>query len=130
MGNKSNVFTLTSDVILRACGKCGSPIAMPEKVWESFAESHEGFYCPMGHRRNYPGQTEAEKLTEQLAASERKRREDHERIDGLLVKLSRKDKVISRIKVRAKNGICPECNRTFKNVQRHMGNKHGDKTSA
>lgn len=106
------------------CISCGVPIAMPSEMFDRRVKDQRTFYCPNGHSQHFTGKTEAQKLRDrlrvaesnvtfyrdQLEASERSKRA----IRGHL----------TRIKRRIANGVCPCCNRSFKDVQRHMDSQH------
>jgi len=107
------------------CANCGVLFAMPQHLTASRMTDKEIFYCPNGHTLSFK-KSEVDRLKEELArekeAAQRARDES-----------ARKDRLLSaargqatKIKKRISNGVCPCCNRTFINLQRHMGTKHPD----
>jgi hypothetical protein len=96
------------------------------------------FYCPNGHGQHYLGKTEAQKLTEKLEEERRLRQRAEQNVamwaDDAREAKDRADKErhranaykghATRITKRAKAGVCPCCNRTFKALAAHMANKH------
>lgn len=107
------------------CASCGVLFAMPDHLMTTRRENKAAFYCPNGHILTFT-LSEVEKLKAELArekeASQRARDES-----------ARKDRLLSaakaqatKIKNRVANGVCPCCNRTFVNLQRHIGTKHPD----
>lgn len=95
------------------CYACACLFAVTSDFKKNRVGDHNTFYCPNGHPQSYIGETEAERLKKQLAqeTSRRALAEDN------ASKFERKLK-------RVQNGVCPECNRSFENLQRHIKTKH------
>ena len=111
---------------------CGLVFAVPAHLRQRWTESGAGFYCPMGHSLIYT-ESEVGKLRKQLecanqdkewfqknAANERAARERTQR--QLRAVKGAKTRIVNRVK----NGVCPCCNRTFMDLQRHMTTQHPD----
>jgi hypothetical protein len=113
--------------VIRQCGTCAVWHTVPEIVFDSYKREGGFWSCPNGHQRGFrKGEDEIEqesirrerdllkqdtaRLNDELAA-ERKRAEEAER-------------KIVQVRKRAAAGVCPCCNRTFTNMQRHMKSKH------
>lgn len=117
--------TLTLNVI--DCAACGVSFAIPDTLQARLRETHQGFYCPSGHANYYSGSNEAEKLRIEL------KRKEQELADQVQQKFAAQNKVYEvegklfaaekKLK-RVSNGVCPCCNRTFKNLAAHMKTKH------
>lgn len=110
--------------VMEQCITCGVPFMMPKYMKRALEESENKFYCPNGHNMFYNGQSEAKKLKDQLETE----RKDHERwMENLnnkyLDEISAKNKLAKQLK-RVHNGVCPCCNRSFANLERHMKTKH------
>lgn len=83
------------------------------------------FYCPNGHAQHYT-ETEVEKLKKLNMTLKNKaawaeteteyQKRSHAATKGKLTKLHK----------RVANGVCPCCNRSFKQLSRHIKNKHPD----
>jgi hypothetical protein len=126
--------TITEQVTLETttCWKCGITHAVPSHFLKSRQQDKQTFYCPNGHGGAFT-ESESERLRKQLEAAQReasaaKTREQSEREQRWAAEADR-DKAIranSRLKKRAAAGVCPCCNRTFENLQRHMHTKHPD----
>jgi hypothetical protein len=111
------------------CSECGVPYTIPSKLQQSLRQSHNTFYCPNGHRQYYPGKTALEKAKETI-------KEQEERMAGevakrlqteKLLEQERKNNAASKKKLdRVAKGVCPCCNRSFVNLQRHMATQHPD----
>ena len=103
------------------CITCGCVIGMQDGYYDRRAEDHRDFHCPNGHKQHFVDESDAEKnarlLREEQARHARTlARENEER--AAKEKLARKLKRVTR-------GVCPECNRAFENLARHMACKHG-----
>lgn len=114
-------FSLYVNFESHVCGECGISFAAPESFWRNRKDDHKTWYCPNGHARHYPGESEKERA-ERLLSEEQARhqrtiaRENEARAEK--EKLERKLKRVSK-------GVCPECKRTFQNLARHMCSQHG-----
>lgn len=131
IGNVTSVI----DMAVCNCANCGVTFAIPEKMEKRLRNNHETFYCPSGHTNYFPSKSEAEKIKEQaerekrnLEAQLKNAQESKEywnrqyksmRQDAIVLK-GQKTKLVNRIK----NGVCPCCNRTFKDLAEHMKKQH------
>ncbi|MCK5019821.1 MAG: hypothetical protein KAS32_22370 [Candidatus Peribacteraceae bacterium] len=106
------------------CSKCGVVFGLTQSHISQLRESHDTFHCPNGHSRYYPGESEKEKLQRKLESTEksltvaRNMSDFHER--SASAQKGAKTRILNRIK----EGVCPHCNRQFKNLHRHMESKH------
>lgn len=116
------------------CYKCGVIMAIPVDLDERFQETGENFYCIHGHRQHYVrGHSEKDKLKKQLSAEKRGRElaqrqaeAERDRTKYAKRQTAYQKGVITKIKKRINHGVCPCCNRTFKQLAAHMKNKHPD----
>lgn len=99
------------------CASCGTIFGITEKFMANRRKDHQGFTCPMGHSNIYSGKNQEEIALEKLA----RERAEH---DQTKAELSDASKNLNKINKRISNGVCPCCNRTFKNLQSHMKSKH------
>lgn len=98
-----------------SCYLCGCLFALESNFRKNRVNDHADFFCPNGHSQYYGGKTEADKLREELSREiSRRSTAEHE-----------KEKLDKKLK-RVENGVCPECNRSFLNLQRHIKTKHSD----
>jgi hypothetical protein len=125
------------DLVEATCFKCGVVFAMPRGLWNTCRRDKQTFFCPNGHGQAYV-KSEAEELRAKLlkqeqataaarADAERERRwrqEEAEERAHVERRLAAQRGVTTRLKNRVSNGVCPCCNRTFTNLQRHMATKH------
>lgn len=120
------------------CCQCKVAFGLPSDVHRVLRQSSQTFFCPYGHKNYYPPKAvvdqdqrekdtlrqERDRLKQQLAekddriAAERQWRELADR------KVIAAKGQITKLKKRAQNGVCPCCNRTFVDLQRHMASKH------
>jgi hypothetical protein len=106
------------------CAMCGIVFAVPHHWEEKRRADHARFYCPNGHVLVFNGKTDADRLREELKwAKEDARRQ---RDAALKAELSLRGTrgALTRVKNRVKNGVCPCCNRSFRELERHMATKH------
>lgn len=126
---------ITMETII--CYKCAIPFAVPSQYKAILRSSQETFYCPNGHNQCYSVSTEAT-LRQKLDAAEKEKarlkevadyniREASSWRDQWEKQLKAKKAVAAKLKkteTRIANGVCPCCNRTFKDLQKHMATKH------
>jgi hypothetical protein len=106
---------------------CGVLFAAPEHMLDARRKDGKSFYCPNGHSLTYDG--DYQRLKKELerskdrAARERALRDQAEAslraTRGVVTKQRKKLERVSK-------GVCPCCNRTFKDLRRHMETKHPD----
>ena len=122
--SRNAVINVSERLVTEQCIRCGITFALPEELRGELVENHKDFYCPNGHSQRYIDKTEAQKqreraerLAQQLQRREadlQRERTQHRATKGQLTKT----------KKRVANGVCPCCNRSFANVQRHMEGQH------
>jgi hypothetical protein len=115
-------MTYTETLVVTHCW-CGISLAIPSNL-ERWARDASGrhVYCPLGHtfvfRDNFQDKLKRERREHQatrdlLTAEER----SHSATKGHLTKAKQQVH-------RAEHGVCPHCNRSFQNLQRHVKTKH------
>lgn len=127
-------FTYSESVAMEtyACCNCGMLFSMTADFVQRRRQNHDSFYCPQGHGQVFSGDSEKEKLQREV----NRLKQDAARLEDLTIaaqrrantaeeeaRRARKEK--ARIEKRIHAGICPDCNRSFVNVARHMTTKHG-----
>ncbi len=119
------------------CCQCKTRIKLPKALHDAARHSPEiWFYCAYGHRQHYtktPAQTEADtlrrerdRLQQRLAQRDDEILYQRDRCKKTERRLSATRGQVTRLKNRAKAGVCPCCNRHFANLERHMAAKHPD----
>lgn len=123
--------TLLVTIVTETCYKCGIPFGLEANFRNQRLNDHGNFYCPNGHCQHYIGETEAEKLKKQLDnARQRVRsaeaREQSWRDQAETAEARRRGEKAAktRLKKRIAAGVCPCCNRSFMDLQRHMQGQH------
>jgi hypothetical protein len=114
-------LSYTETLTVTSCW-CGVNVAVPENLlrWAKQSAKHS-IYCPLGHTFVFKDSFE-KKLEEE--------RNRHHATRDLLRQEERSHTAtrghLTRQRKRAKEGVCPCCNRTFKQLAAHMKNKHPD----
>lgn len=109
---------------IRVCSECGIAFGVPNSFIEERRKDHNSFYCPNGHSRYFPAKTNEELLKEKLQRSSNELAQAVTakiQLENQLVKEQRKT---NRLQKRVANGVCPCCNRTFKDLANHMQTQH------
>jgi hypothetical protein len=96
-------------------------------------DDHKNFYCPQGHDLCFGGRSKAERLAEQLEREKRLRGWSEASLTAVRDQLGATERSLvghkaakTRIKNRIAAGVCPCCNRSFQNVEKHMSGQHPD----
>ena len=127
---------ITKQITLESitCCTCDVMFAMPDTMMRRLKENGGYFYCPAGHCQVF-SKSEIARLKEKLAEQTRIATQQAERAKQQydraveaesLTKVSTDE--LKRIKLRLQAGVCPCCQRTFKQLARHMKAKHPQHT--
>lgn len=110
---------------------CGMPFSLPKPLHESARrDSAVSFYCPVGHANHFREsdadkyRREAQRLTQQLAMKDDEIRRERERVEQAQRSAAAYRGQVTKLRTRAKAGLCPCCNRSFQDLYRHMAAKH------
>jgi hypothetical protein len=124
-----STITYTSRLETTQCW-CGIALAVPSNLLREAHHTGKSIYCPLGHcfgwkvteadrQRKRAEQAEARAARlEQRRQAERDLREHTER------QLSAQKGATTRARKRAAAALCPCCNRSFVQLQRHLETKH------
>lgn len=128
------IQTRNGTLWVETCFSCKTTFAMSDSVHTAALERREkmSFFCPNGHSQVYvSGETEADELRRER---DRLKQEQAYLNDRLTEAESGKRLAerraaaakgqVTKLKKRAAAGVCPCCNRTFSDLQRHMHSKH------
>lgn len=125
----TQTFTGTLEVI--TCGGCGITFGMEETFYNLRKSDHKNWHCPNGCERHFTSKSEADKLREELnsannllAIRQSIISDKNQRIEQLGYSVRSLKAAKTKILNRVKNGVCPCCNRTFKDLQNHFKSKH------
>lgn len=140
MSTRGHTITPLLTLVTEECCNCGITFAMPDAFKQQCLDHSKAapgrtksFYCPNGHEQFYTGtnaQQEAERRAEREA--ERRARAVAERDQAKATATAQKAAATrarnerDRSKKRAAAALCPCCNRSFKQLRRHMKAKHPD----
>lgn len=117
-------YQKTITMVTVACCNCGCVFGMPSDLDSAFQQdSDKYFYCPNGHRQHYSKSTET-KLREQLQQEKDKAWRIQQDLERQVENEQLAKKKVERQLKRIHRGVCPCCNRTFHNIQRHMETRH------
>lgn len=123
-----NTYEFTQTFTIEAVESgCGHTIFMTADHIKQRRRDHETFYCThCGSHRHWPWESDLEKLRRERDAAAQ--REETIRADLAATKkrLSAQFGENTKLRNRAKNGVCPCCTRSFTNLRRHMATKHPD----
>jgi hypothetical protein len=113
--------------VLTQCQTCSVWHTVPQIIYESLRRLGGYYYCPSGHQWGW--RTGTEKAENEAVRRERDRlKQDAARLEDELAdaraKIATAEKKYLQARRRAVAGVCPCCNRSFENVQRHMKTKH------
>jgi hypothetical protein len=115
-----------------ACTECREPMWLATSTYETLKRSSQTFRCPWGHQQYFPlGKTEAQKLQDELDRERQRRQSAEQNIEWESQQRKQAERSAiaykgqaTRLRNRAKAGVCPCCQRTVSQLARHMASKH------
>lgn len=118
------------------CWSCGCEFAVDQSVSSNKREYKKTLYCPNGCQLSF-GKSRTDQVREEMEAEIARVKRDKEYLEASVKRqrerantaersLTATRGVVTRIKNRVGKGVCPCCNRTFADLQRHMHAKHPD----
>lgn len=127
--NAGFTYTITDELLVCHCPECGVPHGVPAGLVEQVHKKRPCFsiYCPNGHIWGYHGPSAADRLVKERErsarlAAERDQAEASAKAQRGVATRARNER--NRLSARVKAGTCPCCNRTFKQLARHMASQH------
>lgn len=106
------------------CAACGILFGISSDFKERRRSDHSGFYCPAGHSNVYKQENEEERLRKIIQIERAAADQIKATLSDTRKSLNAQKAQTTRIKNRIANGVCPCCNRSFKNILSHMNTKH------
>lgn len=110
---------------------CGTPFSMPSRLYEACRkDSSNNFHCPHGHSNVFREslsdkyRRERDQMKQRLAQKDDRIREERERTEAAERSTRAYKGQATKLRKRAKAGVCPCCNRQFSDLHRHMETKH------
>lgn len=120
-------ITYTGRLVTTTCW-CGIHLAIPEDLYALANRKEKTLYCPLGHRFIFSRRMEHE--LEEARKDARRAREREAAVRDLLTHEEHSHRAtrghLTRQKKRVAAGVCPCCNRSFKDLARHMAGQHPD----
>lgn len=105
------------------CCRCGIPIVMTPAQLQRFQDHGETFYCVMGHSQVF-SEPEVTRLKKALRVAQDQTTQAQTAMANTEAVLDAEVKKRKKLEKRVHNGVCPDCNRSFVNLQRHMKSNH------
>lgn len=121
-------YTTTYSVTMeeKRCADCGIVYAAPQEWWREKERTAGSFTCPNGCRRKF-AESEADRLRRRLDSTRSQLTHERDQREATERSLAAYKGHLTKLRKRIDQGVCPHCQRTFKNVMRHMSHKHPDK---
>ena len=119
----SITFKENVTLIKQVCHSCGVCYAIPERLDTDRRENGGSFYCPNGHGEVYR-ESDVKALEIKLARERQTHDQTSAELRDTKKSLIAQKGQTTKLKNRVSNGVCPCCNRSFVNLQRHMKTKH------
>lgn len=124
--NPGETFAGYTQLEVDVCKTCGIVFALPEEMLDrARANPDIWWHCPNGHQWHYPVKTESQKLREAKDALARERARHEQTVARLRATKGVVTKQRTKLE-RVSKGVCPCCNRSFRDLKRHMSTKHPD----
>lgn len=125
-------MAIRADLHELQCGTCGVWHAIPSAMYDSCVEEGGYWHCPNGHSRGYrEGRHERDAIRRERDLLKQKvaQKDDEIKRQRELKEAAEREAAASRGQVttlrnRAGAGVCPCCNRSFRQMALHMKNKH------
>ena len=112
----------------KKCPVCGIHYGVDKDVMDfkrraPKSDSDRGWVCPNGHSLVFRT-SEADEQRQRADRAEQQIAYECDRADAAKRSVSAHKGQITKLRKRAKAGVCSCCNRTFQNLARHMASKH------
>lgn len=121
---------LISPIVATSCGSCHIRFGLQKDFMEERQRDGHHFHCPNGCRLSWSENdaTRAKKESDRLRILNASLMQDVERARSARKVAERQASAARGLLTKAKNrinkGICPCCNRYFRELHRHMQDKH------
>lgn len=122
-----STFTVVDTFEVEHCCNCGVAFAMTADFQRRRRNDHKLFYCPSGHQQYYNGPSDrdrAQRLAGELDMERTRRQQAEKSADYATRARKAVSTRLRKVKTRVGHGVCPCCNRTFKQLAAHMDTKH------
>lgn len=135
-----STFAVEASLKTIECGCCGGVYAISKRFYEKCRENGESWKCPYPDCNvgwGFAGNGEKDRLKKELERTRQRLTNEQRRAESWMNRAEHEERRaaaykghFTRVKKRVGKGVCPCCNRTFKNLQRHMETKHPDYSEA
>lgn len=129
------IANVSQHFYFESCWRCGVVYGVTKELNNRRRMDGKSTYCPNGHAGCYL-ETEKDRLKKQVEREKRARLETEGQLETekrYTNRLRNEKRALkgaaTKLKKRIAAGVCPCCRRTFKQLARHMENKHPDFTS-
>lgn len=107
-----------------SCCECKGIFAVTDNAYRHYKDTGDTFNCPYCNTSQHYAKPEISVLKDRIKTLENTRKYYLEQLGK-----EKRSKIAikghhTRLKKRIFNGVCPCCNRTFKNLHLHMENQH------
>lgn len=116
---------MLEDFVRLQCVECGVVFGVLKEHYDNLREYGGFYHCTNGHTRGWS--ESASKRAERERENQRNKQRVAQLSDEVEQERKAKElaiKATARLRKRAHAGVCPDCNRTFTNMARHMATKH------
>lgn len=103
------------------CITCGCVIGLEGIYYDERLKDHRTYHCPNGHTQHFTGESDEERAKRLLREEQARHQRTLERANRIEAEKNKLERKLKRVD----KGVCPQCNRTFANLTRHMSCKHG-----
>lgn len=128
----SPIVVATVKLDAEECKVCGAIYALSQDFIAARRKDGKTWCCPNGHNWHFlQGESETDRLKRELTQANE--RIESERTWARLQEQALSDErrshaatkgKLTKTRNRVQNGVCPDCNRTFQDLARHMHSKH------
>lgn len=112
-----------------ACYRCHFMFYMSDDFHAARRKDRLSFWCPNGHEQYFPGPTPDEqriKALERTLADQQALVSAHRsRATGANISTGKAKAAHRRLLARVEAGVCPHCQRTFRQLAAHIVTQHG-----
>lgn len=117
-------YQKTITMVTEICCNCGVAFGLPSDLQDVLRnDPNKYFYCPNRHSQHYIKSRE-QQLREEAERKLQQKENELANLSSSKIQLENELQKVQKKMKRVHNGVCPCCNRSFVNLQRHMKTKH------
>ena len=120
--------TTRHKLVEKSCYSCEFPFLAPEWFEKQCLERGREWFCPACGKSTVYMESEVNKLKrelkDQVSFWQNQYQSEQRRHETTEARRRAAAGQITKLKKRVSHGVCPCCNRTFQNLQRHMKTQH------